>query len=189
MFLCVCICVLVCHEQNVAFRMHSSLLQGQAPQSWVGLVRLLRLPPLTRTRRRRRTPHNASLGWKVVRNVENMKGDDDVVEGTINLHKTKLKLNFWWALVLKSHSCIENLHTKRKVHFKRQCWKSFSIKSIVMFPLKGDITHDSGFFSSGSLSVHQEQQHTSMELDNTLPRYFLLCSSAFGAWTIRKAFL
>jgi len=34
----------------------------------------------------------------------------------------------------------------------------------------GDLTHDSGFFSSGSLSVHQEQLHTSMELDNTLPR-------------------
>merc|ERR1719209_821664 len=32
--------------------------------------------------------------------------------------------------------------------------------------LEGDITHDSGFYSSGSLSLHQ----TSMELDNTLPR-------------------
>jgi len=36
--------------------------------------------------------------------------------------------------------------------------------------MEGDLTHDSGFFSSGSLSVHQEQLHTSMELDNTLPR-------------------
>merc|ERR1719370_2823298 len=31
---------------------------------------------------------------------------------------------------------------------------------------EGDITHDSGFYSSGTLSLHQ----TSMELDNTLPR-------------------
>ena len=38
-------------------------------------------------------------------------------DGKNNPHKTKLKLKFGWALVLKSNSCNENLHTKRKVHF------------------------------------------------------------------------
>ena len=99
---------------------------------------------MTKMRRRKRT-HNANLDWKVGIRFKSIT------------HQSS-------AIQKKKES--REQHSSEKVG--QHCLHhNFLIPSDPNFRLtSGDITQDSGFYSSGSLSLHQ----TSMELDNTLPR-------------------